>query len=107
MGPSPSRGHVILFPKANQAELASGSQLFPSNPLGSGAGPGWGLLTCSAAGQPPPKGSHPEVPRGSQPRRQEACPSQAAEERAEWPVQIHSAGVRCYPERYIWKCFHV
>lgn len=37
MGLSPSRGHVILFPKANQAELASGWQLFPSNPLWRGA----------------------------------------------------------------------
>lgn len=59
MGPSPSRGHVILFPKANQAELASGSQLFPSNPLGSGSGARLGvadLLCCGSASpqrQPP------------------------------------------------------
>lgn len=60
MGPSPSRGHVILFPKANQAELASGSQLFPSNPLGSGARLGVADLLCCGSASPqrqPPRSS--------------------------------------------------
>lgn len=39
-GPSPSRGQVILFPRADRAELAAPGSPFPLIP--SGGGPGWG-----------------------------------------------------------------
>lgn len=44
---------MILFPKANQAELASAGSSFPL--ILSGERPGWGLLTCSDVVSLPPK----------------------------------------------------
>lgn len=86
---------MVLFPKGNQADWPVASSSFPL--IHSGEDTGWGLLTCSDVGQPPPKAAKP--PRSSQ--RQEARHSQAAEEAAERPGQVHSDGVKFSPVSYV------
>lgn len=61
------------FSKGQLGSTAPARCAFPLIP--SGEGPGCGLLICSDVGQPPPKGSGPEVHRVHSPGRPEGQPA--------------------------------